>query len=271
MKFGILRSAPTSSATRFNAATLQHLAMEFLVIVAGILVALGVDNWRQEREELRVTNAHLSDLSVEIRHNIWTIDRVQSRALEPKRQALETVLRFLHDPDAPVEDPLALLQAFARSSIAATPWLSENQFQALQNSGDLRLLRDQELAGGIADSYAGAEVLFSQVMRIQGAYPSVVNELIPAHLQIEFSQLSVYVPKEIRAPAITDDGDLSNALDAISARRVELLRLARNEAAAATDQWYALTRLKMDFDKILAELAPWDNSLTPDEPQVPSR
>jgi hypothetical protein len=46
MKSMFLRSASTSSVTRFNAATLQHLAMEFLVIVGGILVALGIDIWQ---------------------------------------------------------------------------------------------------------------------------------------------------------------------------------------------------------------------------------
>ena len=34
--------------------------------------------------------------------------------------SLQTVLQFLNDPDAPVEDPAALLQDMARSAAVAT-------------------------------------------------------------------------------------------------------------------------------------------------------
>ncbi len=270
MEFRLFRGASLPSAVRDSAATLRQLALEFLVVVAGILAALGVDNWRQEREEARVAQEHLSALAVEIRNNVETIERIRDRALEPKRQNLTTVLRFLNEPDAAVESAGELLHAFARSTAASTPWLSDNQFQALQNSGDLRLLRDQDLAGKIAGAYAAPEVLLSQVRRIQGNYPAVVNELIPAHLQVEFSQLSGYVAQS-RAPAIADDVDLLRALDAIRARRGELLRLARNEAAVATAQWYALTRLQHNFEAVLTELARREGAATPQEPPTPAR
>lgn len=271
MKFRLFRSGSAASAIRIEAATLRQLALEFLVVVAGILAALGVDNWRQEREEARVAQEHLSDLAVEIRGNVWTIERIRDLALEPKRQNLATVLRFLNEPDAAVENTGELLHAFARSTAAATPWLNDNQFQALQNSGDLRLLRDQDLAVEIAGAYSAPEVLLSQVRRIQGNYPAVVNELIPAHLQVEFSQLSGYVAPRSRAPAIADDVDLRRALDAIRARRGELLRLARNEAAVATAQWYALTRMQRNFEAVLAQVERRDGSTNPPEPPTPAR
>ncbi len=265
----MFRGVSLPSAVLTSAATLRQLALEFLVVVTGILVALGVDSWRQQREEARITQEHLSDLAAEIQTNIGTIDRIRARALEPKRQNLETVLRFLNEPDAGVENVHELLHAFARSTAAATPWLSDKQFQAFQNSGDLRLLRDQELAVRIASAYAAPEVLLSQVRRIQGDYPTVVNELIPAHLQAEFSQLGGYLTGQ-KAPVIADDEDMQRALADIRARRSELLRLARNEAAVATAQWYALARLKQDFDKVSAQLALVAGSTMPNEPTAPA-
>jgi hypothetical protein len=254
MRSRFLRGAATATTNHLNAATLKQLAMEFLVIVAGILAAFGVDSWRQDREELRVLNAHLSDLAAEVQNNIWTIETIQTRALERKIRNLETVLQFLGNPGAPVENAAELRRAFAGSTAATTPWLRNNQFQAMQNSGDLRLLRDQDLAGDIAGTYAAPEVLLSQVARIQGTYPRVVNELIPAHLQAEFSQLRGYVGGTTKAPVLKDAGDPAVVLDSIRARRDELQRLARNEAAVATGQWYALTRLKIDFEGLLERL-----------------
>ena len=240
---------------------MKQLAAEFAIIVAGILLALAVDEWRQDREELRIANEHLSDVVRELRGNLCTVERVRVRQLQRKMANLQTVLSFLNAPAAPVDDPAALLQAFARSTAATRPWLVDNQFQALQNSGNVRLLRILQPDLDLAGLYGGPAVLFSQVERIQGAYPVVVNELIPAQFQVRFSQLSGYARDEV-APALADDDDLSHAIDGIRARRVELLGLARNEAAVATAKWYALARIRNDLEEVLGSLAQWDRSPT---------
>lgn len=260
MRFGNLRRATTSATEHSNPDSLRHVVIEFVIVVAGILVALGVDNWRQGRQETQVMRAHLSALAGEMRSNIETIDRIRDKRWQSKRASLETVIGFLNHPDVPVTDTAALLGAFARSTAAATPWLSDNQFEALQNSGDLRLLQDQELAQAIAGSYAAPEVLFSQVRRIQGNYPSVVNELIPAQLQPELNQLGGYYKGE-RAPGMVDNDDLNDALERIRSRRGELLLLARNEAAVTVAQWYALARLKANFEATLAMLGESDGTV----------
>jgi hypothetical protein len=240
---------------------MKKLAAEFAIIVAGVLLALAVDEWRQDREELRIANEHLSDISAELRANLCTVERIRARALQKKIESLQTVLQFLNDPGAHVEDPAGLLQAFAVSTSDAKPWLVDNQFQALQNSGHVRLVSklqpDLELAG----TYRGPEVLFSQVDRIQGAYPIVVNELIPAQLQPELSQLAGYA-RNRDAPPLADEQNLQRAIEGIRARRVELLGLARNEAAVATAKWYALSRIQSNLREALESLAPWDRSTT---------
>ena len=69
------------------------------------------------------------------------MERVRVRQMPRKIESLQTVLNFLNDPQAEVADPVALLEAFARSTSATRPWLVNNQYQALQNSGDVRLVR----------------------------------------------------------------------------------------------------------------------------------
>lgn len=240
---------------------MKKLAAEFAIIVAGILLALAVDEWRQDRAELRIASESLSDVAAELRDNLCTVERIHVRSLARKMANLQTVLRFLNDPAARVEDPVSLLHAFARGTAGSRPWLVDNQFQALQNSGNVRLVRKLQPDLDLATTYGGFEVMFSQVERFQGDYPIVVNELIPAQLQAEFSQLSGYVPGAV-APTIADDDDLTRAIDRIRARRIELLGLARNEAAVATAKWYALARLKQQLQGALESLAQWDRSPT---------
>jgi len=176
-----------------------------------------------------------------------------------KIENLQTVLNFLNDPEAEVADPPALLHAFARSTSSARPWLVDNQYQALQNSGNVRLMRKLQPDLVLSSVYEGPDVLFSQDERIRGTYPVVVNELIPAQLQSEFSQLKGYA-RDAAAPVMMDDTDLAKAVEAIRARRVELLGLARNEAAVTTGRWYALTRISEDLTVAIKELARWDRS-----------
>jgi hypothetical protein len=236
---------------------MKHFVTEFLIVVAGILVALAVDEWRQGREELRILNESLAGVATEIHNNISTVERVQSKAMFRKMQGLETVIRFLSDPDAKASDPEVLLQAFAMSASGATPWIVNDRFEALRNSGNLRLLRNDELSAELTGAYEGPHVLFSQVERIQGTYPTVVNELLPANLQSAFNSSRWYA-RNASAPIIQDAATPSSAVEAIRARRVELLRLARGEAAVATGKWYALERTNHDMHEVLKLLAPWD-------------
>jgi hypothetical protein len=241
---------------------MKNLAAELITIVLGVLIALGVDGWRQDREELKIASDHLSDITAELRQNLCTVERIRVRQMPRKIESLQTVLDFLNDPNAEVADPAALLHAFARSTSAARPWLVDNQYQALQNSGNVRLVRKLHPDLSLSGVYEGPDVLFSQVERIQGNYAVVVNELIPAQLQSRFSQLRGYTSGE-DAPAMVDDTDLAQAVEAIRARRSELLGLARNEAAVATGRWYALTRISEDLSTTVQELARWDRSTTP--------
>lgn len=238
---------------------MKKLAAEFLTIVLGVLIALGVDGWRQDREELKVASEHLSDVTAELRGNLCTVERIRVRHMPRKFENLQTVLNFLNDPQAEVADPAALLHAFARSTSLARPWLVDNQYQALQNSGNVRLVRKLEPDLRFSGLYESPDVLFSQDERIRGPYPIVINELIPAQMQSEFSQLKGYT-RDAKAPVLVDDADLTKAIDAIRVRRAELLPLARNEAAVATGRWYALTRMSEDLTAVIQQLARWDRS-----------
>lgn len=240
---------------------MKKLAAELVTIVLGVLIALAFDDWRQGREEIKIANEHLYDITAELRRNLCTVERIRMRHMPRKFESLQTVLDFLNDPNAEVKDADALLHAFARSTSSARPWIVDNQYQALQNSGNVRLVSKLQPDLSLAAIYESPDVLFSQDERIRGSYPVVVNELIPAQWQSRFSQLRGYA-RDANAPVLVDDADLSRSIDAIRVRRVELLALARNEAAVATGRWYALTRMSQDLNATVTQLARWDRSTT---------
>jgi hypothetical protein len=248
---------------------MRKLAAELVTIILGVLIALGVDDWRQGRQEIGIANDHLYDLTAELRQNLCTVERIRARHVTRKLEDLQTVIAFLNDPNAKVENPDQLLETVARSGGTSLPWLVDNQYQALQNSGNVRLVRKLHPTLELGSIYEAPEVLFSQAERIQGQYPVVVNELLPAQLQSQYSALRGYVRGNgILAPSVRDDPDMTKAIEAIRARRLELLPLARNEVAATTGRWYALERLSSDMKSMLGDLKTWDQATVPLEEEL---
>jgi hypothetical protein len=248
---------------------MKKLAAELITIILGVLIALGVDDWRQGRQEISIANDHLVDLTAELRQNLCTVERIRERHVPRKLDSLQTVIAFLNDPDAKVANPAELLETFAASGGTSLPWLVDNQYQALQNSGNVRLVRRLHPTLRLGAIYQAPEVLFSQAERIQGNYPVVVNQMLPAHLQPQLNTLRGYVRNDkILAPAVADDPDLNKAIENIRAHRLELLPLARNEVAATTGRWYALKRLSNEMQVMLVDLNQWDQSTVPLEEEL---
>jgi hypothetical protein len=151
------------------------------------------------------------------------------------------------------------------------PWIVDDQLAGLRDSGNLRLLRNPELARHLADTYAAPRVLLSQVESTQGAYPLVVYQLLPASMQSEVNRMRWYLRNGRTAPVIADPAGAAEAVEQIRARRVELLSLARGEAAVATGTWYALERMDSELHYVLAALATWDPEAKKSRTEAPRR
>jgi len=233
--------------------SIRRAVLEFVVIVAGVLAALAADEWRQEREEFRELNSYLVGLLDEVRDNLGTIQNIRVGLSAHKMTALETFIAHLESGDTSVDDSEGFIRNFAVSALTATPWFTYARFEALKNSGALRLLDDQDLADNISSTYQAPQVLLNQVDAIQGDFPVVAMEFIPASYQAELSTLGGYSLE--KAPEIAIDISATEAVAMIQQDRERLLRLARGEAAAATAKWYALNRIQEEFAELETELA----------------
>lgn len=237
---------------RIDESALQRAAFEFLIIVTGVLVALAVDEWRQERAELRELNQHLVSLLDEVENNLETVIYIRVSMTQVKTPGLETVIAHLESGDEAVDDPEEFLRAFADSTLLALPWFTRSRFEALRNSGSLRML-GPDLAGDISTTYSAPEMLLSQVEALQGEYPLVAQRFIPAPLHSELSPLREYIP-ETSAPTVVFDIGADQAIALIHENRDRLLMLARGEAAAVTANWYALKRIEAEFAELKQQL-----------------
>lgn len=235
--------------------TLQRGGIEFFIIVTGILAALAVDEWRENRQEQEILDEYLADLASEVDSNLASLQNIRSGPLRLKLEGLKTVIRFCQSDVIDVDDPDAFLTSLVRSADAASPWFVTHRFEALQNSGSLRLVRNPELTSSIAGAYEAPNVLLGQVETFRGGYRPFAAELIPARYQSRLNHLAGYVSVDTVAPVIDDRQDLDQVLQQIHAQRDRLLALARNESAVATGQWYAFARIEGQMKFLLRALA----------------
>ncbi len=235
--------------------SLRRAGFEFVVIVMGVLVALAGDQWRQDQEETRELNGYLAHVLNEVQSNLRTVRRIRISLIVLKIPALEMVIAYLESGDTTVDDPDELMRALATSSWSADPWFTRNRFDALKNSGLLRQLGDVDLADELSDTFQAPQVLLDQVEAMQGDYPVVVNEIIPATEQPELNRMRGYAGGDAKPPAVAIDITPVEAIGLINQDRERLLRLARGEVAVATAKWYSLLRIEEQFSELEQALA----------------
>lgn len=238
---------------KFFKGSVGQSALELVLIVVGVLVALWVDEWRGDREEKEILQQHLLGVVDEINQNLSTIHKIRDSALPEKMQALGVVIYILSQPEPDIDDPEKLIETLASSSWDLHPWFVRNRFDALRTSGSLHSLHIQKLASDLSDAFEAPKVLFSQPLVFEGNYSEVVQELIPARYQSKHSQLKSYVVGN-HAPVILDNQSAEEAVRLIVSQKSHLVRLARNEAAVDTGKWYAMTRIKQDFESVRMQI-----------------
>ena len=222
---------------------------ELVVIVAGVLVALGVDSLREDAADRRIMEEYLRAVAEEVRFNGRTLAYMHEDLLPRKMAALERVIAFLEQPNALVTDSAAFFEDLATSAKTVRPWLTSDRYESMRSSGTLRLLRDPNIAAGLAWYYRAPDVLFPAADEQRGGFLAAVNQLIPHQLADDLSQTRGYAqePQEL----ILGDPSFAASLRSVRERRLELLALARSEAAYAASYSYSLSRFRSDSEALL--------------------
>lgn len=122
--------------------SLRWFVAEFVVVVAGILVALAVSSWAQQRQENKREQAYLRQLSADLgaseKDLAEAVDLLQLRA-----EATARVLHRFWRNDLSVDAQIVQDLALPRSTRRFRPVLGTAE--ALISSGDLNLIRSDPL------------------------------------------------------------------------------------------------------------------------------
>lgn len=161
--------APLARASAWpgHLARLRWFAAEFVVVVAGVLVALAVSSWAQERRDHGREEAYLRQLSADLAANVEGLERAVGIHRERAEAAARVVQRFWQESPT-VDDTLVHDLILPRSNARYRPILGTAE--ALISTGDLNLIRSDALRTAILAYVEGVNFKLSDIQRYEETY-----------------------------------------------------------------------------------------------------
>ncbi|AUC15869.1 hypothetical protein BTO06_12220 [Tenacibaculum sp. SZ-18] len=103
---------------------IKHLIKEILTVMIGILIALFINNWNDERKEKKYLNQVYSSIQNELKENIDHIKKVL-----PKHQAsVDTINVYLNN------DRISVYQIIIKANGIHSPPIKTNAWNAIANT-----------------------------------------------------------------------------------------------------------------------------------------
>lgn len=157
--------------------------VEFVVIVIGVLVALGLESWWQGQQERELEREYLESLRDEASRGIGVIASVADVS-ELKRRWLTRANTIFEGALVADSSALFLEGILQGSGISVVPQLTDAVFQDLLNTGRLALIRDDAVRRAIMRGYANVEAMFERRARADANIASGLHALASRHAPV---------------------------------------------------------------------------------------
>lgn len=165
---------------------LRWLLSETLVVVLGVLIALGLNNYWTDRQERALELQYLRRIHADVSADIELIDLWVGDLLVRKLAALDAIAPIVRGREPVPENVESFLRNVALGGIggaSSTHWVASTTFEDLKATGNLRLIRDADLRTKIARYYDDFDTLFIRSRDRKTGYVAFVHSLLPAELR----------------------------------------------------------------------------------------
>ncbi|WP_282135732.1 DUF6090 family protein [Seonamhaeicola maritimus] len=180
---------------------------EIILIVAGILVAVQIGNWNQNKKDINEEAVVLSRISEELGSNLERIDWF-IQGFKRKDNAMDRVSMVFKGK--PVEtDSLFLGDIVVSATFGWTVQsLQHLIYDELNNTGKLALVRKIELRNSITELYNSIQVFEGTALARRSEYSNIVYYLVPKETELRLQTgLNTFEHKEITKAVLDSDLD----------------------------------------------------------------
>jgi hypothetical protein len=149
---------------------------EFVLVVLGVLVALMVDTWIEQRNDASLRQEYLASLTDDLRTDQQNLESRITFFSSVSSFGLETLEQLRSSK--PVNQDALLAAYYASENWSSAP--VRNTYEDLQSTGNIRLLGDFDLRLGLAEYHTKA---ISDEVIIHQKYREIVRGIIPIKIQ----------------------------------------------------------------------------------------
>lgn len=155
---------------------------EIFLVVIGILIALQVNNWNEERKERNREAAYLERLTENITSDL-EVSKLNIKFYQEVLEAGTLSLSYATGNDVSGYSNWDILLAFFNAS-QIWPIITESStYEELKSSGELSLLKSIDLRDRLAFYYGGAQFRYNQTIGINPPYRKLSRVKIPYSVQ----------------------------------------------------------------------------------------
>lgn len=133
------------------------VGIDMLVVVLGIFIGFQLNNWNVERQNVQKGESYLERIAEELEQDIRFFDgvlRSNERSIENAQFLLDTI----DNEDLVRDDPTRFITSIASIGGSIVVNISKNTFEEIKFSGNLELIKDEDLRNKIANYYTFIEV-----------------------------------------------------------------------------------------------------------------
>jgi hypothetical protein len=127
--------------------------IELLVVVVGLMLAFQIDRWREAISEKKLEGVYVQRLIDDIESDIPKLEDAIQLA-DMRKNYAELLMAVAENPELATEQPSSFLVAVDQASFTYSPALRKATFDDLRSTGNMRLIRDQDVKTRLHDYYS---------------------------------------------------------------------------------------------------------------------
>lgn len=126
--------------------------LEIFVVMVGLVAAFQVDRWWEDRRERLEEERYIARLIADVEDDVPALEYAISLA-EVRLGFGDLLATVAEDLQAAMDQPARFLAAVSQAAYTYTPILASHTFDDLRSTGNLKLIRDEDVTQALHDYY----------------------------------------------------------------------------------------------------------------------
>ena len=151
---------------------------ELIIVTVGVLLALGINQWQQDRGDRALELKYVGRLKAELQDDIDRFKRFEDSALSGKAKILKAFAK-IDITKASFDHSVFSIENLSYSTYNALPMSQSASFNELKSTGNLRLLQNPAIRMAIGRYYDNYELMSRILFESLGPYSEILAGAIP--------------------------------------------------------------------------------------------